>query len=231
MTLIVEENNCLDAWRAVALALCSPASPNTALVRIRRPTYLENNWLREYCPKRIAPNAQSLTNVIGTVFPYRMVQRADSREALYNRYQAVQRRLGGRRPSSWGTYFGRLTAYGNTRANQLEDIISKINAWSRYEAAITLHITDPSLDGLRTRGAPCWQYGQVLWRPNDVLDLTVVYRNHDYFYKAFGNFIALGQLLAFIAAHTEKTPGELLCLSAHTYLSVPKRRLATLARI
>ena len=48
-------------------------------------------------------------------------------------------------------------------------------------------------------GAPCWQYGQ-LKEKNGTLDLTAIYRNQDFFQKALGNYIALGQLLQFMSS-------------------------------
>lgn len=64
-----------------------------------------------------------------------------------------------------------------------------------------------------------------------MLDLVVVYRNHDFFNKALGNFIALGQLLRFIAVESGKTPGNLICHSVHAYSPRPIKDLATLAKI
>ncbi len=63
------------------------------------------------------------------------------------------------------------------------------------------------------------------------MDFVVVYRNHDFFNKALGNFIALGQLLKFIADASGKTAGRLICHSVHAYAGSRLSHLVTLAKI
>jgi hypothetical protein len=70
-----------------------------------------------------------------------------------------------------------------------------------------------------------------LWQPSGRLDLVVVYRNHDYFNKALGNFIALGQLLDFICVESNKEPGQLICHSVHAYFGAPKGKMLQLAKL
>jgi thymidylate synthase len=135
-----------------------------------------------------------------------------------------------RNRSRWGTYFHRLIAYGGKK-NQLELTIEKLKHWPRYTTALVFHLSCPLVDQPRTRGGPCWHYGELIWHKGDVLDLVVVYRNHDFFNKALGNFIALGQLLAFIAKESGKTTGRLVCHSVHAYSANPMSKLTALAKI
>jgi hypothetical protein len=53
-----------------------------------------------------------------------------------------------------------------------------------------------------------------------------VYRNHDYFNKALGNFIGLAKLLEFICTEAQQRPGSLVVHSIHGYSSagIPKLR-------
>jgi hypothetical protein len=58
--------------------------------------------------------------------------------------------------------------------------------------------------------------------------MTAIYRNHDYFNKAFANFVGLGRLLGFICAQTSRAPGRLVCHSGHAYSAQGKRALENL---
>jgi hypothetical protein len=63
------------------------------------------------------------------------------------------------------------------------------------------------------------------------LELVAVYRNHDYFNKALGNFIGLSRLLGFIARETNRRPTRLVCHSVRAYFETSKQdMLALLAR-
>ncbi len=135
-----------------------------------------------------------------------------------------------RNRSRWGTYFERLIAFdGNL--NQLERAIGKLNTWDRNTTGLVFHLSSPSIDSPRTRGGPCLHYIELLWKTGDVLDLVAVYRNHDYFSKALGNFLALGQLLFFISTETDKQPGKLICHSVHAYTESSLTRLKLLAQV
>ena len=50
-----------------------------------------------------------------------------------------------------------------------------------------------------------------------MLDFVAVYRNQDFFNKALGNFIGLGQLLKFICDESNKRAGTLTCHSVHAF--------------
>jgi hypothetical protein len=131
MTLLVDELTCLDAWRAVSRAMCARNAPNMAVVRVSTSHQFDTQWLKDYCPSIVSPKAESLANVISTVFPYRLAQRSTDRAALYSQYQRLRLRLRLRQRAnaSWGTYFGRLISYGPSGVNQLEEAICKIATW------------------------------------------------------------------------------------------------------
>lgn len=50
------------------------------------------------------------------------------------------------------------------------------------------------------------------------LHLTAHYRNHHFVERAYGNYIGLGRLLAYVARATGVDPGELLVVSGHARL-------------
>ena len=77
----------------------------------------------------------------------------------------------------------------------------------------------------------CMQYIELLCPDRETVSLLAVYRNHDYFQKALGNFIGLGQLLKFICDQTGRQAGTLTCHSAHAYYQSNKAELRSLAKL
>lgn len=223
----IEEATVVDAWQAAAQSIYDNGEQHSLMVIARRPTTFSREWLQLYSPHLISEDCDKISSVVKTVFPYKLASIPRiSRAEIYRRYLEVRSRYltrPGHARVGWGTYFERLIAYGPRHVNQLERVIEKINLWPRAEAALVMHLSDPGLDGPQRRGGPCWHFGEIIWHPNDSLDLVVVYRNHDYLNKALGNFIALGMLLAFIADATGKRPGNLICHSVHAY--TPRKNL------
>jgi len=60
------------------------------------------------------------------------------------------------------------------------------------------------------------------------ISLLAVYRNHDIVERAYGNYLGLGQLLAFLCTETGSSAGQLTCLSSHAYINRSVRALRTL---
>lgn len=212
--------DCVDAWRrGVECILSSKGEASNILIRIENPSQFSADWLNLYNPITIRPESDDINDVINTIFPYRIRNKNPDRKVFYERYLLLlQRARRAGRQAQWGTYFERLINFGRSDLNQLEIIIQKLRSWDRRsKSGLVIHTSSPHLDRPRTRGGPCWQYGQIYWREGDVLDFTVVYRNHDYFNKALGNFIALSKLLQFICAESGKSPGSITCHSIHAY--------------
>mgnify|MGYP003593401678 CR=1 FL=1 len=205
----VNGNNCLDAWKAGCETLLSNGKDVFNLVTtIQNPAYLHNDWLSIYNPKVINHKSASLSDVINTIFPYRL-NNYTTREELYAYYLSLHRsgkRLGCKKKNLWGTYFERMISFGSEQINQIEEIIDVITSDSRHLKALNpIHITSCEYDSLRKRlGNPCLQYVQFTFPSKNIIDVSVVYRNHDFLNKALGNFIGLGQLLLFIAKSTDK---------------------------
>lgn len=218
----VSGGTCVDAWKqAVNLIVQDRVDIKNLIVSINDPTHLEPQWLTRYDPRKCGRQYDHIRDVINTVFPIRLAGRHAQRDALYAAYDRVHGRASTRRwnRSRWGTYFQRLTNFDGSGVNQLERAIRLIGSWQRKEAVFVFHLSAPNVDGVLPRGGPCWHYGEIVWNPDDSLDFVVVYRNHDYFNKALGNFLALGQLLAFICTETGKVPGRMVCHSVHVYRS------------
>ena len=201
-----------------------------------------------------------ITDVIHTIFPIRFLSRGFSRYELYAHYLKTHYRTGRlttKKTDRWGTYFLRLISFDkasiinksirfnaphseiidkyilpNLDKNQLEAVIGSLQNWaSSYKGALYCHLSSISLDSLKPLGNPCLQYIQFSQSSPDVVDMTVVYRNHDYFNKALGNFIGLGQLLKYVCEVTNKIPGSLVCHSIHAYYDVSNEKMAKLCKI
>lgn len=202
-------------------------------------------------------SGDNIHDVIHTIFPRRFARRYRNREDLYAYYLKTHLRsamLSGKKNNRWGTYFTRLICfeenhklkskinsedslddikdkYKNNFAinNQLERVIYALSNWQKaHKAALYCHISAPNIDSVRPIGSPCLQYIQFSQHDTDNVDMIVVYRNHDYFNKAFGNFIGLGQLLNFICNESGKTPGKLTCHSIHAYIGVSIKKMELL---
>lgn len=221
--ICVEGNTTIEAWRAGAREICAAhGSVNNLMTSILEPCNYNEDWVQQKSPHIFTYGADNIANVINTIFPIRLAAEFNERQAFYAAYllRHDRARRWGHGKHVWGSYFERLVRFPGTEINQLERVIEKLNAWpNRNTAGLVFHLSSPVTDAPRTRGGPCWHYGELLWNPDDSIDLVVVYRNHDFYNKAFGNFIALGQLLKFICDNSGKRPGKLVCHSVHAYNS------------
>ena len=141
--------------------------------------------------------------------------------------------------NSWGTYYERMISFGaqgereGEGINQLGLVIEKVKKWSnKPTSALVMHMSSVELDKPRIMGSPCLQYIELLFKTKDTISLLAVYRNHDFFAKALGNFIGLGQLLKFMCRETGKHPGDLVCHSARAgYHPTTKAAFQTYAQV
>ncbi|WP_426668744.1 thymidylate synthase [Mucilaginibacter sp. McL0603] len=225
MAQIFTLNTCFDAWHAVSNMLLINNSGDNLLIEILDPcNYIElDDWIARYSPNLVTnQNKDQINNIINTIFPYKLASRVEDREDLYNRYISIYRRSRRMHNQKWGTYFERLIEFPNsnrlgTTQNQLENAITALNGNSNSKHYITFHLTAANIESnIRPIGAPCWQFGEIS-KNNNSLDLIAVYRNHDYFHKAFGNYIGLSKLLQYICEQTDYEPGKLVIHSTHAY--------------
>lgn len=215
----IQAPNALTAWReAVSHLAAHSREEYNLLLQIDDPTP-DDAWLRTYNPRDHAPRAMSAADVANTIFPQSLYEGHPLREEFYDRYLSLHRRARRmRRSRAWGAYFERLISFnGDDENNQLEKVVLALRKWKRSSrAGLVFHLSSP-LDSPRPLGAPCWQFGELIWHPDGRVDMVVVYRNHDYFSKALGNFVGLGRLLNFICTEADKTPGSLTCHAVHAY--------------
>ena len=199
---------------------------------IESPCDLQPVWLTQYSPRRLGRTHDDIHDVIDTIFPIKLAERHADAAQLFDSYLRRHDRAmrWTRNRGAWGTYFERLIRFPQAQqVNQLARAIEKLRTWPvRNTTGMVFHLSSPAFDAPRTRGGPCWHFGELLWNPGDRLDLVAVYRNHDFTNKALGNFIALGQLLRFICRQSGKNPGSLVCHSVHAYRGASASRLRAL---
>lgn len=217
----VDGRTALDAWRNGVALVLGRGEVFNLVTTIEEPTALDAAWLTQCSPRKRGLPGDDVREVIKTIFPYELARAVPDRAEFYRAYLSRHDRgmRFRRNRSAWGTYFERLVRFpGHAETNQLEVVIQKLNTWEkRSSTGLVFHLSTPACDTPRTRGGPCWHFGEIIWHPENLLDLVVVYRNHDFYNKALGNFLGLGQLLKFICAASGKRPGRLICHSVHAY--------------
>ncbi len=230
---IVEKETSLDAWRAGAsLLLQSGSALSNLITTIQNPCAIDSMWLSNHSPHRYSSNGDNIRDVVNTIFPMKIAERASCRAAMYSaylqRHDRAHRWKRGRH--AWGTYYERLIRFpsdrsGQVTVNQLERVIEKLRSWRRRSTTgLVFHLSSPVLDTPRIRGGPCWHYGELLWNHDDSIDLVAVYRNHDFYNKVLGNYIGLGLLLKYICDESDKVAGKLICHSVHAYCDSSARQ-------
>lgn len=229
----VERETSLDAWRAgVNILMRSGGELSNLITTIQLPCAIEPSWLVERSPHRFSLKGDDIRDVANTIFPEKLAARATDRMNLYNMYLRRHDRAHGwkRGRHAWGTYFERLIRFPPSGVNQLERVIEKLRTWpTRNTTGLVFHLSSPAVDAPRTRGGPCWHYGELLWNADGTIDLVAVYRNHDFYNKVLGNFVGLGRLLQFICDQSGMQPGKLICHSVHAYHDGSVRSLRAMA--
>ncbi len=187
----------------------------------------DKTWFAHYDGRRPS-GFEKLSSVVEVLAPRVLLDQTIGRQTRYERaWRTFDRfRTGGRRLSGWhDTYFERLTRAAS--GNRLESLVDALHRWgTNPTAALYAHIEGGDSQSLRTRGSPCLQYIQF-GVYNGVINLTGLYRSHDFERKALGNFVGLTRLLRFAAAETSRTVGIVRCVSLHAHCT-NKSNLANL---
>jgi hypothetical protein len=180
----------------------------------------------------LVARGKSVEAIANTIFP----------QALYERYkmpafiQAFHTRVlpKVRANKRWsGYYFERMTSMpvpGDDKPlDQLSRMIARIN--DKKNNSLNKHevsLFDPDRDVTDSvYGGQCLSFLSFHLKSAGAsapvtLLLTAQYRNHFYIEKLLGNLIGLGRLMAFIAAETGTTIGELTVISTHAEVDTPK---------
>ena len=108
--------------------------------------------------------------------------------------------------------------------NQLQNLIDRLkkqlHSTQTFKSVYELSLFDPVRDRRRNRNRQCLSFLSFKQHPKRGLMLTAIYRNHHYIARALGNFLGLGQLMAFVAAEAGTKVGPLTCVSTHAEFDV-----------
>jgi thymidylate synthase len=227
MPHLIQTDNCLTAWRDACRYIIHNGNGFNLLVFIRNPLNFNDAQLEEIIDTAII-NYKSVSDVINTIFPSKLYNRNIGlpRDDFYKLHEKLYYRgktMHSKNKSRWGNYFLRLTRFGNSKKNQLQNIIDAINSREKqYAACYYMHISSVDTDNnTRVIGNPCLQYIQF-GLEGDSINLTAVYRNHDFLTKALGNYIGLSRLLEYVCEQTGKKIGTFACHSIHYFLDNKK---------
>jgi hypothetical protein len=164
--------------------------------------------------RRVNPVA----TVANTIFPQDLYHRhgAKTFRAEYLRAYDSLRKKG------WGRYFERMVRWsteGGETTDQLSDLVKRLAnqraSKQTYRNVYEMTLFDPARDATRNRNRQCLSFLSFKLHPDRGLMLTAIYRNHHYIARALGNFIGLGNLMAYIAEQVGTSVGPLTCVSTH----------------
>jgi len=230
---VIKAEGIVEGWRLATEHIIGHGERFNLSVHITNPAGLDEAEVGRYCHRRVAPRIrQSVYDVANTIFPKGSALHEVDLPSFFAHYQALYERGQRRHPTAWGTYFLRLIAFGLGRKNQLRKVVEGMASWKvKPRAAFLVHLSSTELDNPRPLGAPCWQYGQFIRSGDDEMSMVAVYRSHDYFQKALGNFVGLNRLLRFVCHHSGMKPGTLTCLSTFAHLQDERTKTRQLLRL
>ena len=210
---VISDTNLSHAWlRLLHEVLCSPGT-EVAPLMLSLTGFKENGAVSENCSVRneldkLLQQKQrfSVEEVAFAIFPQRIwkMYRGD-RGRFFDRYRATvpRWRAMNKNANRRGLYFERLTMYGRgpCDGNQLEWILSQFDSRTGVRRSMLQATTfDPGRDhtGSAQLGFPCLQ--QISFNPTNAgLVANAFYATQQIFDKAYGNYLGLAHLGAFMA--------------------------------
>jgi hypothetical protein len=232
MSAFFQVETASDAWLKAADFVCKSGSCVGLHVEIARPLDFDKTVVREVDTILKLRGRISCKDVACTIFPQGLWKKMGDGDPerlfhLYNKPNGYYERLRRHRVLTghhdWGTYFQRMSseAFSEHPEGQLTLAIRALQRSGKPGGAIHLHTGLP-MDGIRKIGGPCLQIVTIHAERKATgysLSACALYRNHDFFEKALGNYIGLGNLLGFLAECSEMSVGQLHVISGHAYCS------------
>lgn len=237
----VEASNVSTAWLAAAGGLDREPKRKAVhtVVRIADPV-AETPVVRTAMDDLLAVQGlQCVDTVANTIFPAAIARSSRDHAELVNRYVRMYPLLRKRFPQNRrGTYFGRLIQYptGKEPFDQIGAVIDRIGIerhggnprQARYEAtlavpddlAMNVPVYVPGRDN-SAMGFPCLSHCSFQTDPDGHVHLLATYRSQWLVQKGYGNYLGLGQLLAYVAEQAGLQVGHLTVVAGLAYLESP----------
>lgn len=163
----------------------------------------------------------SIDTVAGTIFPNSLWNRAQPRTALYDRYERIWPRIKKVPQNRRGTYFRRFTAFGDPGLNQLEKVLrtweeARTAGRGHRRSALQLAVLDPTVDlvHLPRLGFPCLHQVSIVPGADGCLTLAGYYATQTMFEKAYGNYLGLAHLGAFVSHELQMPLASITCIAS-----------------
>jgi hypothetical protein len=137
------------------------------------------------------------------------------------------------------SYIERLVAWRSFEQGeavpQLQNILSRLKTEVHNHApkssSYEMSVFSPGLDP-GYMSFPCLSHLSVKYdHRRRVVHLTALYRNHTFLSHAYGNYVGLGRLMAFICAETGTKPGDLVSVSTHADAELSHGRARAIAAV
>lgn len=228
----IEADNLSVAWAQAFLRLSeasvSALTPLVVSINVVDGNLGEMLTVREALNQSlIAADKQSVETIANTIFPNSQWNRNKDRQELFRRYIAILPHLLKVHQNRNGTYFQRMVAYGletgaTTRFNQLEHVLQTYAGGNHRTSALEASIFNPMKDHTNQlrRGFPCLQHVQfVPDASRSELTITGVYAKQLIYEKAYGNYLGLYQLGAFMAHEMGLHLRRVLCFVSRANLA------------
>lgn len=211
--LLIDESDLSKAWAKAVLHVIDGSGSEISPLVLSVTGFDDNGTPSEDKNVRqaldallLAKGLRTIEDVAFTIFPQRLWQVAQGDRARlfefygysFPRYQAMNRRDNQR-----GLYFERLVSYGRgpCNGNQLEWILSQYNGRKSVRRSMfQASVFDPERDHVANAQLqfPCLQH--VSFEPtSDGLVINAFYATQQLFVKAYGNYLGIAQLGAFMA--------------------------------
>jgi hypothetical protein len=225
--VLVRSPNLSYAWAKVLSLTMLPGGGDLPELVVRFGPAPEDRRIRDIldghltrATKRKADGRQRCQTVAQTIFPIAMLREGQARADLFARYLRILPQLKRCPLNRRGTYFERLISFPNgtgasAPVNQLEKVITDLSGERSRLTALQVGIFNPATDHSAEpyQGFPCLQ--QVAFRPSgkDKLCLTAFYPLHYLFERAYGNYLGLAALGAFVAAESNREVESITCVA------------------
>lgn len=239
-SISIEDTDLARAWARAFLMTLKPGRRDYAPVMvtvsgIKDGIIPEDMMIRHLLDDALAAHGlQSSASVSNTIFPHSLWNPRLGRMVLFDRYSRIAPAL--KREDSrnrYGTYFGRLIAYGDgpKKINQLDRIIHMYLSGNRRRSALQVSVFDPHTDqtNQRQRGFPCLH--QIAFSPSadGELAITGFYATQYMFERAYGNYLGLCNLGLFVSHELGLKFTRMTCVAAVGIRDVGKKDIAPIA--
>lgn len=137
------------------------------------------------------------------------------------------------------SYIERLVAWRSFEHGeavpQLQNILSRLKTEVHNPApkssSYEMSVFSPGLDS-GYMSFPCLSHLSVKYdHRRNLVHLIALYRNHTFLSHAYGNYVGLGRLIAFICAETGTSPGDLVSVSTHADAELNHGKARTIAAV